>query len=289
MFQGVYTAIVTPFQQNGSIDYGRFRALIDMQMEAGVAGIVPVGTTGESPTVDFAEHEKLIEVAVEACRGRIRVIAGSGGNATAEALRLTRHAMEQGADASLQVTPYYNRPNQEGLIRHFMTVADVGLPIVLYNVPSRTGREIEVDTVVRLAQHPNIVALKEAGGNVDRVSAIVSQCPICVLSGDDSLTLPMLAVGARGVISVASNVIPKAMVDMVQAALEGRWAQARDLHLRYYRLFRDLFMDSNPIPVKAAMAMMGFIDEVYRLPLCAMSESKKVALRETLKALMLLR
>lgn len=288
MFSGVYTAIVTPFNKDGHIDFGRFRALIDMQAQAGVAGIVPVGTTGESPTIDFDEHEKVIDAAVESCRGRMKVIAGSGGNATAEALRLTKHAKERGADASLQVTPYYNRPNQDGLVRHFSAVADVGLPIVLYNVPSRTGREIEVETVVKLSRHPNIVAIKEAGGSVDRVSAILSQCEICVLSGDDSLTIPMMSVGAKGVISVASNLAPKPLVEMVTAALDGRWDRARQLHLQHYRLFRDLFIDANPIPVKAAMAMMGLVDENYRLPLCPMSDAKKATLRQTLKDLGLL-
>ena len=178
MFTGAYTAIVTPFNRNGEVDYGKLRALIAMQIEAGIDGIVPVGTTGESPTVDFAEHDKIIEVTIEACKGKVKVIAGTGANSTDEALRLTNHAKAAGADGTLQVTPYYNKPNQEGLYRHFSTVADLGLPVVLYNVPGRSAREIEIPTIARLAKHPNIVCVKEAGGSVDRVSQILRACSI---------------------------------------------------------------------------------------------------------------
>ena len=289
MWQGAYTAIVTPFNRDGSVDYGKLRELIDLQVAGGVDGIVPVGTTGESPTLDFDEHEKVIEVSIEAARKRIKVIAGTGANATAEAVMLTRHAKEAGADATLQVTPYYNKPSAEGLRRHFTAVADLGLPTILYNIPGRTGREIPLDTVVELAKHPHIVAVKEAGGSVDRVSQILARCEIEVLSGDDSLTLPMMAVGGVGVISVASNVAPKAVADMVHAALQGDWQPARELHRRYYRLFTDLFLDTNPIPVKAALAMMGLIEEVYRLPLCETSAKNKAQLKETLKAVALIK
>jgi 4-hydroxy-tetrahydrodipicolinate synthase len=208
MFEGAYTAIVTPFNRDGSVDYDRLRALIDWQIAEGVDGLVPVGTTGESPTVDYKEHERIIEVTIEAARRRVKVIAGTGANSTAEALELTRHAKDAGADGTLQVTPYYNKPNSTGLLRHFSAVADLGLPTVLYNVPGRTSKEIPIEVVVELAKHPKIVAIKEAGGSVDRVSQIVSRCKITVLSGDDSLTLPMMAVGAVGVISVASNRAP---------------------------------------------------------------------------------
>lgn len=285
MFEGTYTALVTPFNGDGSVDYDRFRSLIDRQAEAGVAGIVPVGTTGESPTLTYEEHRRVVETAVEAARGRIQVIAGTGANSTAEALELTRHAKDTGADATLQITPYYNKPSQEGLYRHFSAVAELGLPVVLYNVPGRTSREIAIDTVVRLSELPGVAALKEAGGSVDRVSDILSRCDILVLSGDDSLTLPMMSVGARGVISVASNVVPAAVADMTRLALDGSWDQAREAHLRLYRLFRDLFIDTNPIPVKAALAMMGLAEEVYRLPLCSMGDDLKATLRETLQAL----
>ena len=289
MFEGAYTAIVTPFNRDGSVDYGKLRALIDLQIAGGIDGIVPVGTTGESPTLDFPEHEKVIEVTIDACRGRAKVIAGTGANATSEALELTRHALKAGADGTLQVTPYYNKPNQEGLYRHFAAVADLGLPVVLYNVPGRSAREIDVATIARLAKHPKVVAVKEAGGSVDRVSQILRACNMTVLSGDDPLTLPMMAIGAKGVISVASNIAPKPVADMVHAALAGQWDEARRLHLRYHRLFTDLFVDTNPIPVKAAMAMAGLIEEVYRLPLCETSDANKKKIAECLKEVGLLR
>jgi 4-hydroxy-tetrahydrodipicolinate synthase len=281
---GTYTALITPFNRDESVDYGCLRALVDLQAEAGVDGVAPVGTTGESPTLNMEEHRRVIEETVNAARGRFQVIAGTGANATWEALELTRHAKEAGADATLQVTPYYTRPNQEGLYRHFSAVADLGLPVVLYNIPGRTGREIAVDTVVRLAQHQNVVAVKEAGGSVDRVSEVLSRCDLTVLSGDDALTYPMMAVGATGVISVVSNVAPNAVADMTHGALAGRWEQALDMHRSLYRLFGDLFIETNPVPVKAAMAMMGLCEEVYRLPLCRMSDDKRETLRATLAA-----
>ncbi len=289
MFQGTYTAIVTPFDSKEKVDYGKFRALIDMQAEAGIDGIVPVGTTGESPTLNYDEHNKVIETAIQHARGRMKVIAGTGANSTQEAIELTRHAIDAGADATLQVTPYYNKPNQEGLFRHFSTIADLGLPTVLYNVPGRTSREIAVETIARLSKHSKIVAVKEAGGSVDRVSAILDCCDITVLSGDDSLTIPMMSVGAKGVISVASNIVPKELTDMTHFALEGKWKEAAKLHARYYRLFRDLFIDTNPIPVKTAMAMMGLIEEVYRLPLCEISKSNREVVKQRLKELDLIK
>jgi len=284
MFEGAYTAIVTPFNRDGQVDYGKLKALIDLQIRAGIDGIVPVGTTGESPTLDVSEHERVIETTVAACKGRIKVIAGTGANSTAEALELTRFAQSVGADGTLQVTPYYNKPNQEGLYRHFSVVADLGLPVVLYNIPGRSGVEIAVDTVVRLAAHPKIVTLKEAGGNVNRVSQLSALCPsLCLLSGDDSLTLPFMIVGAKGVISVASNVAPKAVADLVHAGLKNDWATARQLHVRYFRLFSDLFLDTNPIPVKAALAMMVLIEETYRLPLSPMAQGLRDRLAVCLK------
>ena len=289
MWQGAYTAIVTPFNRNGSVDFAKLRELVEIQIKNGIDGIVPVGTTGESPTLGVKEHEQVIETTIAAAAKRIKVVAGTGANSTAEAIELTRHAKDAGADATLQVTPYYNKPNATGLVRHFSAVADLGLPTVLYNIPGRTGREIPLDTVVELARHPNIVAIKEAGGSVDRVSQIVTRCDLEVLSGDDSLTLPMMSVGGVGVISVASNVAPKAVADMVHAALRGDFVAARTLHQQYYRLFTDLFVDTNPIPVKAAMAMMGLIEEVYRLPLCETTEANKAKVRECLKNLGLVR
>lgn len=289
MLEGAYTALVTPFTRKGEVDYGRLKDLIELQIEGGVDGIVPVGTTGESPTLAVPEHNRVIEVTVEVCRGRMKVIAGTGANATSEAIELTRHAKDVGADATLQVTPYYNKPTQGGLIRHFSDIADVGLPVVLYNIPGRTGREIAVETVVELSRHPNIVALKEAGGSVDRVSHIVRRCEIEVLSGDDSLTLPMMLVGAVGVISVATNVAPRQVSEMVHAALAGEWEKARELHRRLHPLFSDLFLETNPIPVKAALAMMGRIEEVYRLPLCSMKPESRRRLEQTLRGLEILK
>jgi len=284
MFQGSYTAIVTPFKADGSVDYDTLRRLIDLQVKAGIDGIAPVGTTGESPTLDYDEHKKVIEVAIEAARGRMKVIAGTGSNSTGEAIELTKHAIAAGADATLQVTPYYNKPNQEGLIRHFTALADLGKPIMLYNVPGRSARDIAVETVIKLSQHPMITSIKEAGGSTDRVSEMCSRCNITVLSGDDGMTLPMMILGAKGVVSVASNVAPQRVVAMVKAALGGRWEEARKLHLDTFRLFADLFIDTNPIPVKAAMAMMGLIEENYRLPLCPLSAPLKEKLKTVLQA-----
>ena len=285
--QGTITAMVTPFGKDGAVDYGRLAEFVDWQCESGVEGLCPVGTTGESPTLNHEEHHKVIEETIKFAKGRVKIIAGTGANSTAEAVSLTKAAISMGgADACLQVTPYYNKPNPEGLYRHFMTVADLGLPVVLYNVPGRSGREIPLDVVVRLAEHPNVVAIKEAAGSVERVSAIKRRCPdFTVLSGDDSLVLPMVSVGASGVISVASDVIPKEMSDFVRTALAGDMAKARELHLKYYQLFHNLFIDTNPIMVKEALALMGKIDLAYRLPLCETTESNRARMAETLKEL----
>lgn len=288
MFAGAYTAIVTPFNASGAVDYGKLEALIERQIAGGVDGIVPVGTTGESPTLDFKEHLEVIEAAVKYCRQRIKVIAGTGANSTREALGLTKAVREYGADATLQVTPYYNKPNQEGLYRHFHAVADIGLPVILYNIPSRCGVEIALETVVRLSKHPNIVAVKEAAGNVTRVSQILQECDLCVLSGDDPLTLPMMVVGASGVISVASNVAPQLVSQMVHAALAGDWAKARDLHRRCFRLFTGIFMDTNPIPIKGALALQGLIEEVYRPPLTPLRPEAREKMAKILTELKLL-
>jgi len=282
VFEGAYTALVTPFNADGSVDFGKLADLVERQIEAGIDGLVPMGTTGESPTLDQTEHIKVIEVAVEACCGRVPVIAGAGANSTREARELTELAREVGANATLQVTPYYNKPNQRGLIQHFSAVADLGLPVVLYNVPPRTVREIEVDTVVDLSRHPNIVAIKEAAGSVDRVADILSRCDITVLSGDDHLTFPMMKKGAKGVISVVANVIPETIVELVHLALDGKMEEAAQIHAANERIFADLFIDTNPIPVKAAMAMMKLIREAYRLPLCSMTDEQKTQLRATL-------
>ena len=287
IFRGTYTAMVTPFNTNGSVDYGKLRDLVEEQVAAGVAGLVPVGTSGESPTLSMEEHSRVVEFVAETANRRVQVVAGTGANSTAEALSLTRAAIAcGGADACLQVTPYYNKPNPEGLYRHFMSVADLGLPVILYNVPGRTGREIPLSVVKRLAAHPNVVAIKEAAGSVDRVSAVRDAAPgLTVLSGDDSLALPMIAVGASGVISVASNVIPREMGDMVRKALASDFVGARALHEKYYRLFRDLFIDVNPVMVKEALAAMGRCERVFRLPLCETDDAKLAQLKWTMKDL----
>ena len=287
---GTITALVTPFAKDGSVDYGRLQALVEAQTAAGVEGICSVGTSGESPTLSHEEHHKVIEKTIEYAGGKCLVIAGTGANSTSEAVSLTKAVIAMGgADASLQVTPYYNKPNAEGLYRHFMTIADLGLPVVLYNVPGRSGREIPLDVVARLAAHPNVVAIKEAAGSVDRVSAIKNVVPdFTVVSGDDSLALPMISVGASGVISVASNVIPREMGDMVRSALSGDFAAARALHAKYYRLFRDLFIDVNPVMVKEALALLGRCERVFRLPLCETDDAKLARMRGTLEALGLL-
>jgi 4-hydroxy-tetrahydrodipicolinate synthase len=288
MLHGTFTALVTPFNTDGSVDYGALHELVNWQIASGVEGIVTVGTTGESPTLDMEEHLKVIEVTIEAAAKKAIIIAGTGANSTSEALELTREAKQMGADATLQVTPYYNKPNAEGMFRHFTAVADLGLPVVLYNVPGRAGKEIPLETVLRLAANPMVIAIKEAAGNVDRVSAILNACEMTVLSGDDSLTLPMISVGASGVISVVSNVIPAEMSNMVRLARLDKFADARELHRMYYPLFRDLFLDTNPIPVKAALAMMGRILPTYRLPLCEPSEKIREQLHKTLSSLNLI-
>ena len=283
MFSGVHTAIVTPFAAGGVIDYPRLEALVKRQVEAGVDGVVPVGTTGESPTVDFGEHQRVVETVIRAADGRVKVIAGTGGNSTREAEELTRQAKDAGADGTLQVTPYYNKPTDLGLRRHFEAVAEIGLPVMLYNVPGRTAREIPVDVVVQLAAHPGIVAIKEAAGDsIARAAVLRERCDLAILSGDDPTVVPMMREGGVGVVSVASNVIPEAMVEMVGHAAAGRWPEAEALHRTWERLFSTLFIETNPIPVKTALAAMGWIDEVFRLPMCKMEAHN----RETLLALL---
>jgi len=292
MFTGTYTAIVTPFK-DGKLDEVAFTRLIKLQIKAGVDGIVPVGTTGESPTVDYQEHIRIIQLAVQAAAGRIQVLAGTGGNSTSEAVYLTEEAEKAGADGSLQVAPYYNKPTQEGLFQHFQEVArHTRLPIMLYSIPGRCGIEIAVETVRRLAEAcPTVVAIKEAGGNPDRVSQLRAALGprFQILSGDDALTLSFMAVGAQGVVSVASNVIPGPVVRMVKAFAAGDAKGALKIHQRYYPVFKDLFIETNPVPVKAALAMMGLIQEEYRLPLVPLAARNREVLEKTLRDLGLLK
>jgi 4-hydroxy-tetrahydrodipicolinate synthase len=290
MFTGTYTAIVTPFK-NGLVDETAFRKLVEFQIENGVDGIVPAGTTGEAATLDFDEHLRVIKVAVEEARGRCKIIAGTGSNSTLEAVELTRKAGELGVDAALLASPYYNKPTQEGVYRHYKQIAESSpLKLMLYNVPSRTAGEIGVETCARLAKDcKNIVSIKEAGGSAERVSSLKKILPpeFTILSGDDSLTLPFMAVGAVGVVSVASNVIPRQITDMVNTFLAGRSTDALKIHLRYYQLFKDLFIESNPIPVKTALYLMGMIENEFRLPLCEIGKANQGKLHETLAALKL--
>lgn len=294
MFTGAYTAIVTPFTRAGAVDEVRLRELVEAQIQGGIDGLVPCGTTGESPTLTHEEHNHVIELVVNFAGGRCQVIAGTGSNSTDEAIMMTRHAAEAGATASLQVAPYYNKPTQAGLYAHFRAIAEAvpELPVMLYNVPGRCGVDIANETTARLRRDlpKQVVGLKDAAGNVDRVSQLrtLVDREFTILSGDDSLTLPMMAVGAQGVISVASNVMPREVTDMVHAALKGDYERAGRIHAKLFPLFKDLFIESNPIPVKAALAMMGRIEEQYRLPLVPMSDASRAQLKKTMEALHLI-
>ncbi len=286
MLQGAYTALVTPFR-NGQVDYDRLKANVAFQIENGIDGVVPVGTTGESPTLSHEEHGQVIETAVQAAAGRVKVIAGTGSNATSEAIALTRHAAAVGADAALMVNPYYNKPTQEGLYRHFMAVADaVDLPIVLYNMPGRTSITMAPTTVARLAQHDNIVAVKEATQSLDIASEIASLCDpqnFTIISGDDSLTLPLMSIGGKGVISVLSNLLPARIKALVDAGLSGDFEQARRLHLELFGLCNGMLtLSTNPIPIKAAMALAGMDSGELRLPLCPLDADKTAVLEKLL-------
>lgn len=283
MFQGSIVALVTPFK-NGAVDRERMAELVEFHVEKGTNAILPCGTTGESPTLSHEEHRKVVEFVVERVNHRIPVIAGAGSNSTEEAVSLTRHAKNVGADAVLSITPYYNKPTQKGMIKHFTRIAEeVDIPMILYNVPGRTGVNLLPQTVAELSKVKNIVAVKEASGNINQICDIISLCDITVLSGDDSLTFPLLAVGGKGIISVAANVIPSEMAELVRS-FQGNMERSRELHYKYWRLFKDLFIETNPIPVKTAMEMMGLLDFEIRLPLCEMSEANKQVLRATLSS-----
>jgi 4-hydroxy-tetrahydrodipicolinate synthase len=292
MFAGVHTALATPFR-NGQIDAAAFKRLIDFQFDNGIQGVVPAGTTGESPTLSYEEHDRIIELAIEYSDGRGLVIAGTGSNATAEAVQMTQAAEKAGAQASLQVCPYYNKPSQAGLVAHFKAIADsTSLPIILYSVPGRCGVEIGVETVATLAVTcRNIVAIKEAGGSAERVSQLVAATPegFQVLSGDDSLTLPFISVGACGVISVASNLIPSVMSELVAKANEGNFTEALAIHEQHYALFNAfLKLDTNPVPIKAALALRGLMENELRLPLLPLDAVRMQQVRTLLEDLNLL-
>jgi 4-hydroxy-tetrahydrodipicolinate synthase len=288
MFQGVYTALVTPFDERGDLDEGALRDLVDAQIEGGVDGLVPMGTTGESPTVTHEEHTRIVEIVVKQAAGRVPIIAGTGSNSTQEAVDLSRQAADVGADASLQVNPYYNKPTQEGLYRHFTQVADDGgLPVVVYNIPGRTAIMVENETMLRLARHERIVGVKEATGNFPSIMDLIRRRPegFAVLSGDDNVSMPMIALGGNGVVSVASNLVPAHMSELISAALRDDMKTARKLHYRLLPLFKALFLETNPIPIKAAMALKGLIKATYRLPMCPMSEAHHRELENVLTEL----
>lgn len=277
-------ALVTPFK-SGKVDEKTLRSLVRRQIDAGTDAIVPVGTTGESPTVSFKEHERIIEIVIDAAGGEVPVIAGTGANSTDEALMLTKFAKKAGAAGALLVTPYYNKPTQEGLYRHYEAIAkQVEIPIVLYNVPGRTAVSLAPETVARLSKISNIVAIKEATGSLDQTSHILSLCDITVLSGDDSLTLPLMAVGAKGIISVIANVIPDAVAKMVDSYFSGRHEDAKKLHYKMFPLCRAMFVETNPIPVKRAMEILGLCSGEMRLPLCPISDAGEKVLVAAMKA-----
>ena len=285
MFHGSYVALVTPFK-DGEVDLERLGALVDYHIEAGTDGLVPCGTTGESATLSHKEHELVIEFVIEKAAGRIPVLAGTGSNSTSEAVSLTKSAQAAGADGALVITPYYNKPPQDGLYSHFAAIAEeCDIPIVLYNVPGRTGIDLLPGTIGRLATIENVVAVKEASGSIDRTVEILAECDITVLSGDDSLTLSLMAVGARGVISVAANVAPSQMAELVQLAASGDFASAGHPHHQLYPLMKALFVETSPIPVKACLEMRGLIEGELRLPLVGATEETRQLLRGILAGL----
>jgi len=288
MFHGTGTALVTPFRTDGSLDEPTLRSLVQRQLDAGINFLVPCGTTGESPTLSHAEHLRVVEITLELAKGKVPVLAGAGGYNTIEVIALARQLKSLGADGILSVTPYYNKPTQEGLYQHFKAIASaVDLPIILYSVQGRTGVNVEPATVLRLSQIENIVGIKEASGNINQMGAILRQVPadFLVLSGDDSLTLPLLALGGHGLVSVASNEIPAEMTRLVQAARSGDFVEARRLHYRYLPLMDINFIESNPIPVKAAMAEMSLLQPTWRLPLVPPKPENQERIRTVLESL----
>src|SRR5713101_4934054 len=282
-FAGVTVALVTPFR-DGAVDFEGLRRLVDFQLEQGTDCISPVGTTGESPTLDHEEHERVIAAVVEHAAGRIKVVPGTGSNSTREAIRLTRFAHKVGADGALMVGPYYNKPTQEGYYRHFAAVAEaVDIPIVLYNIPGRTGSNILPETIARLAEIPTIVGVKEATGSLDQVSQIAALCDLTILSGDDSLTLPLMSIGGRGVVSVVGNIVPRDLKALVTAFDAGRIQDAQAQHRKLFPLCRDMLgVATNPIPIKTAMKLMGRGTGELRLPLCPLDSAGEARIRQTL-------
>lgn len=290
-FTGCGTALVTPFLADLSVDEKTLRQLVDRRIDASIDFLghrdflVPCGTTGESPTLTHEEHRRVVEIVIEQTAGRVPVVAGTGSNSTAEALELTRYAKTAGATGCLVVSPYYNKPTQNGLLAHFMAIADVGLPVIIYNIPGRTGVNIMPETMAKLAEHPNIVSIKEATGNLEQMTQDILLCGerLTYLSGDDTLTLPLISVGGHGVISVVANLMPRRTTMMVQAALSDDWQLARGIHLALFPLCRAMFLETNPIPVKAAMAMMGLIKPVWRSPMTPPAKATAIAVETQMR------
>ena len=284
VFKGSVVAIVTPFNHDGSIDFDSLKQLVEWHIESGTSGILPCGTTGESPTLSHDEHDLVVESVIKFVNKRIPVLAGAGSNSTAEALRLTKHAEDVGADGALVITPYYNKPTQAGLKAHFTKIAsETNIPIVIYNVPGRTGISIAPETVAELAELKNIAAIKEASGSIDQASSILTKCNIDLLSGDDALTVPIMSIGGCGVVSVVANIVPEKMAALTNAMMKGNLPVAEQLHRELYSLCKSMFVETNPVPVKAALAIMGKIKEVYRLPMVPMSDSNKRIVENELK------
>ena len=285
-FAGSFVALVTPFR-NGKIDEAKVRELVELHVATGTDGVIPCGTTGESPTLSHEEHKHLVEIVVEAARKRVHVIAGTGSNSTAEAIDLTTHAERAGASGALVVNPYYNKPTQEGLYRHFRAVAEsVRIPILVYNIQSRTAVNVETATLARLARDcGNVAGVKEASGSLDQMSQVIAACgpDFTVLSGDDNVTLPLMAIGGHGVISVIANLLPRETAELTHAALDGDWKRARELHYRLLPMARAAFLETNPIPIKEAMALAGMLEPEFRLPMCRMSDANRETLRGVLR------
>ncbi len=288
MLSGVITALITPFNEKGDVDYPAFEKILEMQINAGINGLLPLGTTAESPVLSETEKEKIIEMVLNKVNGKFPVIAGSGSNSTEAAIDATMKMKKLGVDSSLQVAPYYNKPGQEGLYRHFSEIVErCDFPIWLYNVPGRSGIKIETETILRLSKDPRILGVKDATGNVSTAMEVLKDAPekFSVFSGDDALTLPMISLGAKGIISVVSNLIPDRMVKFASLVLEGNYEEARKIHYKLLPLFQAAFIETNPVPIKAAMARRGLIKEVYRLPLCSMKAENSKKLMTVVDAL----
>jgi len=285
--RGTFTAIVTPFKSDGSIDWNQLKKLVEYNIDGGVDGIVPMGTTGESPALSEEEHKEVVKKTIKYADGRAKIIAGAGSNCTKIAVELTEFAKSAGADAVLSVNPYYNKPTQQGLFEHFSAVAEVGIPVVVYNIKGRTGVNVETKTLMKLAQNKNIVAVKEASGDLQQMMDVIAQKPdgFNVLSGDDNMTFPLICLGGDGIISVASNLVPDRISKMAKYALEGDIENAKKMHFELLPLFKAIFIETNPIPIKSCLAMKGLIDENYRLPMCKMQNENRIKLKAVLEKL----